>query len=110
MQPSAKTTLCQSKQGSLNILHHGLAYDFAFKNIHLLLAADEIDAFKKTLENLNEQDWFLLPDGKFVLLSVPRLGASFYLTQAEVSEMMALLLEASAMVKVHQRLLHRVSR
>ncbi len=110
MQQSEKTTLCRSEQGSLAILQHGLAYDFAFKNIHLLLAAEEIDAFKQTLEDLNEQDWFLLPDGRFVLLSVPRLNASFYLTQTEVREMIVLLLEASAMVKVHQRLLHRMRR
>ena len=70
MQQSEKTTLCRSKQGSLTFLHHGLAYDFAFKNIHLLLVPDEIDTFRQTLEALDARDWFLLPDGKFVLLPI----------------------------------------
>lgn len=110
MQQSEKTTLCRSERGSVTILHHGLAYNFMFKNICLLLAPDEIDAFRQMLEVLGAEDWFLLPDGKFVLLSISRLNASFYLTEDEVREMTALLLETSAMVKVHQCLRHRMSR
>ena len=110
MQQHEKTILCRSKQGCLSVLHHGLAYAFTFKNIHLLLEADEIDAMKQMLENLDECEWFFSPGGIFMLLSMPRLNASFYLTRAEVEEMTALLLEASVMVKVHQRLFHRVSK
>ena len=108
MQSREKSILCRSEHGFLSVLHHGLAYAFTFKNIDLLLEPDEIDVFKQTLEDLDEQDWFLLPKGKFTLFSVVRSNASFYLDEAEVNEMIRLLQEASAMVKVHQRLFNRV--
>lgn len=108
MQQHEKPTLCRSKHGSLSVLHHGLAYAFTFKNIELLLAPEEIDAFKQSLEGLDALEWFVLSNGKFVLLSLRRFDASVYLTEEEVTEMIALLQEASAMVKVHQRLLNRV--
>ena len=108
MQSHEKSILCQSEHGFLSVLHHGLAYAFTFKNIDLLLEPDEIDVFRCTLKDLDERDWFLLPEGKFTLFSVGRLNACFYLNEAEVHEMMRLLQEASAMVKVHQRLFNRV--
>ena len=108
MQQREQPILCRSEHGCLSVLHHGLAYAFTFKNIDLLLEPDEIDVFKHTLESLDEQEWILAPDGMFVLLSIGRLNASFYLTHPQVEEMISLLQEASAMVKVHQRLFNRV--
>ena len=108
MQQREKSILCRSEHGFLSVLHHGLAYAFTFKNIDLLLEPDEIDVFRQTLESLDEQEWFLLPTGAFTLLTVGRLNASVYLTRAEVEELISLLQEAFAMVKVHQRLFNRV--
>lgn len=108
MQQHEKSVLCRSKHGFLSVLHHGLAYAFTFKNIDLLLEPDEIDVFRHTLERIEEREWFRWPEGMFTLLPIGRLNASFYLTQAEVEEMKKLLQEASAMVKVHQRLFNRV--
>ena len=108
MQQREKSILCWSEHGFLSVLHHGLAYAFTFKSIKLLLAPDEIDAFKRSLKNIEAQEWFLSSEEEFTLFSVGRLNASFYLTRAEVTEMVALLQEASAMVKVHQRLFNRV--
>ena len=108
MQQHEKSILCRSNHGFLSVLHHGLAYAFTFKNINLLLEPEQIDVFKHTLESLDEREWFRLADGAFTLLSIGRLNASFYLTRTEVEEMSNLLQEASAMVKVHQRLFNRV--
>ena len=108
MQQREKSILCWSEHGHLSVLHHGLAYAFTFKSIELLLAPDEIDAFKNSLDGIREQEWFLSPEGPFTFFSIGRLNASFYLNRAEVIEMTALLQEASAMVKVHQRLFNRV--
>ena len=108
MQQHEKSILCQSKHGFLSVLHHGLTYAFTFKNIDLMLDPEEIDIFKHTLERLDERAWFRLPEGSFTLLPIGRLNASVYLTHAEVEEMIKLLQEASAMVKVHQRLFNRV--
>lgn len=108
MQQHKPTILCQSERGYLAVLDHGMAYSFSFKNIALLLAADEVDVFRQQLESLEEPEWLLAPTGRFVLLPIARLNACFYLTQAEVDEMVTLLLEAAAMVKVHQRLFNRV--
>lgn len=100
--------LCQSERGALTVINHGLAYSFTFKNIRLLLAADEIDVFRQSLEAIDEQEWFASPDNAFVLLPIHRMDACVYLTRPEVEEMIGLLLEATVMVKVHQRLVNRV--
>ena len=108
MQQHEKSILCRSTHGFLSVLHHGLAYVFTFKNIELLFEPDEIGAFKQTLEDLDEHEWFYASEGKFVLLSIGRMNACVYLTGDEVEEMVKLLQEASVMVKVHQRLVNRV--
>ena len=87
---------------------HGLAYTFTYQNISLYLTEEEIGRLKQQLEDLEAPEWFRLPDGKFVLLTIPRLEGCFYLGEAEVNEMKDLLGEAAAMVKVHQCLLNRV--
>ena len=108
MQQHSRSVLCRSEQGSLSVLDHGLAYSFTFKSIRLLLTADEVDTFRQSLEDLDEREWIAAPEATFVLLPVQRLNACTWLTRPEVDEMIKLLLEASAMVKVHQRLFNRV--
>ena len=108
MQQRQKSILCQSENGFVSVLHHGLAYAFTFKNVDLLLEPEEIDVFKQVLKSLGEQEWFLTPDGAFTMLPIGRLNGSFYFTRPEVDEMISLLQEASVMVKVHQRLVNRV--
>ena len=108
MQQHPRSVLCRSECGSLTVLDHGLAYSFTFKNIRLLLTADEVDVFRQSLENLDEQEWVIAPEGAFVLLPIYRMDACVWLTRSEVDEMIELLREASAMIKVHQRLFNRV--
>lgn len=92
----------------MTVINHGLAYSFTFKNIRLLFTADEVDIFRQSLETIDEQEWFVSPNDTFVLLPIHRMNACVYLTRPEVEEMIGLLLEATVMVKVHQRLFNRV--
>ena len=108
MQQPYETILCRSKRGWVAGLPHGLAYAFTYQNISLHLTEEEIGRLKQQLEDLEAPEWFRLPDGKFILLTIPRLEGCFYLGEVEVNEMKDLLGEAAAMVKVHQCLLNRV--
>lgn len=108
MQQPYDTVLCRSERGWFAGLAHGLAYAFTYQDISLHLTEEEISWLKQRLEDLREREWFQLPEGKFVLLTIPRLEGCFYLEEAEVDEMKDLLREAAAMAKVHQCLLNRV--
>ncbi len=108
MQQPYETILCRSERGWVAGLPHGLAYAFTYQNISVHLTEEEIGWLKQQLDDLDAHEWFCLPNGKFVLLTIPRLEGCFYLGEAEVNEMKDLLREAAAMVKVHQCLLNRV--
>ena len=108
MEQHKPSLLCQSDQGHLSVSHRGLAYAFTFKDIHLLFTAEEVDVFRRSLENIEPTAWFSTAEEAFVLFPIARLNACVYLTQSEVQEIIGLLLAAPAMIKVHQRLLHRV--
>ncbi len=108
MQQPYDTVLCRSARGWVAGLPHGLAYAFTYQNISLHLTEEEISRLKQRLESLDEREWFWSSDDRFILLTIPRLKGCFYLEEAEVSEMIDLLREAAAMVKVHQCLLNRV--
>ena len=108
MQQYSRSILCRSERGFLAVLNHGLAYSFTFKNVHLVLAADEVDTFRHSLEGIDEREWIIAPETSFTLLPIPRANVCVWLTRSEVDEMIALLREAAAMIKVHQRLLNRV--
>ncbi len=108
MQQPYDTVLCRSERGWVAGLPHGLAYAFTYRNISLHLTEEEIGRLKQRLEDLDESEWFWLADGRFTLLTIPRLAGCFYLEEAEVNEIKDLLREAAAMVKVHQCLLNRM--
>ncbi len=108
MQQSYDTVLCRTARGWVAGLPHGLAYAFTYQNITLQLTEEEISRLKQRLEDIETHEWFQLSDCQFTLLTVPRLEGCFYLEEAEVDEMINLLGEAAAMVKVHQCLLNRM--
>ncbi len=108
MEQHKPIVLCQSDQGHLSVSRHGLAYAFTFKDIDLLFTGDEVDVFRRSLERIEATAWFHTPDETFVLFPIARLNACVYLTRPEVEEIISLLSEASAMIKVYERLLHRV--
>ena len=108
MQQPYDTVLCRSERGWFAGLPHGLAYAFTYRNMRLHLTEEEINLLKEHLDNLEETAWFRLPDRRFTFLATPGSGGCFYLEETEVEEIKDLLREASAMAKVHQRLLNRV--
>lgn len=107
MQQPYNNVLCRSERGWVAGLAHGLAYAFTYQNISVHLTEEEISWLKQQLDNLQEREWFRSSDARFILLTIPGLEGCFYLEEAEVNEMKALLGEAAAMVKVHRCLLNR---
>lgn len=104
MQQQGKATLCESDNGRVNALNSGVAYELTFKDILLILTPQQLDALKRYLENLDSEVWFRTPEEEFALIYFAPLCANYYLTRQDLAEMLRLLLEASAMIKVHQRL------
>ncbi len=110
MLQQGNTTLCESENGRLSILNSGIAYKLYFKNMMLILTSQQLHALKKYLENLDPEAWFVTPDDEFALIYFTPLCANYYMTREDLSELLQLLLEALAMVKVHQRLFFKNER
>jgi hypothetical protein len=108
MQQPYDTVLCRSEHGCFAGFPHGLTYALTYQSISLYLTEEEVDQLRQHLGALEEHAWFRLPGGRFTLLTVPSLNGCLYLEEAEVNEIVGLLGEAAAMVKVHQCLLHRL--
>lgn len=104
MQQQDKATLCKSANGRVKALNSGVAYELKFKDILLILTPQQFDALKRYLENLDSEVWFRAPDEEFALIYFAPLCANYYMTRKDLAEILCLLLEASAMIKVHQRL------
>jgi hypothetical protein len=104
MQQQGKATLCESENGKVCALNNGVAYELRFKDILLLLTPQQLNALKIYLEDLDSAEWFRTPGKEFALIYFAPLFANYYMTRDDLSEILSLLLEASAMVKVHQRL------
>lgn len=104
MQQHENTILCESENGRVSILNSGIAYKLHFKNMMLILTSQQLHALKKYLENLDPEEWFFTPDEEFALVYFTPLCANYFMTREDLKELLQLLLEAMAMVKVHQRL------
>ncbi|WKN41415.1 hypothetical protein [Tunicatimonas pelagia] len=110
MEHIDKSVLCRNRVGEITALNPGVAYELTFKNVYLLLTASQIHQLKDELELLNEQDWFLGSAEAFTLLQLPLMDFSTWVTQSELEQLMQLLLEAVAMMKVHHWLAFRTER
>lgn len=110
MEHVDKSILCTNSLGKIVALNPGVAYELTFKDTHLLLTASQIHQLKCELEQLDDQDWFLTSEGAFTLLRFPFSDFSLWITQAELNKLMQLLLEATAMMKVHHWLAFRTER
>ncbi|MGB3589711.1 MAG: hypothetical protein WBA23_24400 [Tunicatimonas sp.] len=110
MEHVDKSVLCRNTLGKITALNPGVAYELTFKNVYLLLTASQIHQLKDELELLNEQDWFLGTEESFTLLRLPFMNFSVLITQLEQDQLMQLLLEAAAMMKVHHWLAFRTER
>jgi len=104
MQQQSKATLCESGNGKVFALNNGVAYELRYKDILLILTHQQLNALRFYLENLDSAEWFRTTGKEFALIYFAPLFANYYMTREDLSEMLSLLLEASAMVKVHQRL------
>jgi len=110
MEHVDKSVLCKNPLGKIAALNPGVAYELTFKNVYLLLTASQIHQLKDELELLNERDWFIGSDEPFILLRLPFMNFSVWITQSELEQLMQLLLEAVAMMKVHHWLAFRTER
>lgn len=104
MQQQGKVALCETENGRLNALNSGVAYELKFRDILLILTPQQLHSLKRYLENLDSEVWFMTPHEEFALVYFAPLCANYYMTRRDLAEMLKLLLEASAMIKVHQRL------
>ena len=104
MQQHGKVLLCETENGRLRALNNGLAYELKFRDILLLLTPQQLHSLKSYLENLDSEVWFKTTREEFALIYFAPLCANYYMTRTDLAEMLQLLLEASAMIKVHQRL------
>ncbi|MFP4089398.1 MAG: DUF6686 family protein [Cyclobacteriaceae bacterium] len=110
MQQRTKITLCKSHHGIVEVVNRGVAYELRFKNILMLMTSQQVYALNRCLKNINPKDWFLTPDDTFALIHLTPLCAHYMLSRQDVAELRQLLLEATAMIKVHQHLYFRMER
>ena len=104
MQQQNRTTLCESENGRVSVVNNGVAYELNFRDIILILTSQQFYALRRYLERLDENEWFRSSEEEFSLVYFAPLCANYYMTRKDLQEMLKLLLEASAMIKVHQRL------
>ncbi|MEQ9437824.1 MAG: hypothetical protein RIG62_02210 [Cyclobacteriaceae bacterium] len=110
MEHIDKSVLCTNNLGKITALNPGVAYELTFKQVHLLLTASQIHQLKDELERLDEREWFLTSEESFSLLRFPLMDFSIRVTRSEMDQLMQLLLEATAMMKVHHWLAFRTER
>nr|WKN39963.1 hypothetical protein K4G66_14815 [Tunicatimonas sp. TK19036] len=110
MEHVDKSVLCKNELGKITALNPGVAYELTFKQVHLLLTSSQIHQLKDEMERLDEQEWFLGSDEPFALLRFPFMDFSIWVTRSEMDMLMQLLLEATAMMKVHHWLAFRTER
>lgn len=104
MQQDDKTVLCESENGTVSAFNNAVAYELRYKQIVLILNSEQICKLKRDLQELKDLDWITTPDMKFTFFSFPQLSGNYLIKEEEVAEMLSLLLEASAMIKVHLKL------
>ncbi len=109
MQHNDKTTLCESENGIVSVFNNAVAYELKFKQLSILLTGEQIHQLKNVLEQVKEEHWFKTEEGQFTFFLFPRQIGHFLLSQGEVTELLKLLLEATAMIKVHQKLFFKIT-
>ena len=109
MQHDDKTTLCKSENGIISVFNNAVAYELRYKQVVTLLTGVQIQELKDELEKMKETDWFLMGNEKFFFFQFPQINGYFMLSEAEVNELLQLLLEASAMVKVYRKLFFKIT-
>jgi len=104
MQLHGKATLCESENGKVSVVNSGVAYKLNFKQITLYCTAQQLQALKHYIEHLDANVWFKTAEAEFALIHFAPLCANYYLTRKDLQEISQLLLEATAMIKVHRHL------
>ncbi len=110
MEHLDKSMLCQNSLGEITAINPGIAYEFTFKNVHLLLTASQIHQLKEEFERIDDSDWFRATEEDFTLLRFSAANFSVWVTRPDWEKLMQLLLEATAMMKVHHWLAFRTER
>ncbi|MEM6841810.1 MAG: hypothetical protein AAF944_13325 [Bacteroidota bacterium] len=105
-----KSILCQNSLGTITALNPGVAYEFTFKNVHLLLTANQIHRLKEEFEQVGEPEWFRTMEEEFTLLRFSATDFSVWVTRSDWEKLIQLLREATAMMKVHHWLAFRTER
>lgn len=110
MQRHAKITLCKTKNGLVEVVNRGVAYELRFRHILMFMTAQQVHALDRYLRHLNPEDWFKADDDTYALIHMAPLCAHYMLSRQDVRELRQLLLEATAMIKVHQHLYYTKER
>lgn len=109
MQQNDKSILCESENGKLSVFNNAVAYELQFKQIVLVLSSEKIHALKNQLENLQASDWFSTPAERFTFFHFSPISGNFFLSESDVAELLQLLLEATAMIKVYRKLIFKIT-
>lgn len=109
MQQDDKTVLCESENGSVSAFNNAVAYELRYKQMVLILNSEQIHKLQQNLQELKDWDWITTSGTKFTFFSFPPLSGNYLLDEREVAEILALLLEAVAMIKVHLKLFLRTT-
>lgn len=109
--PQHETTiLCESENGEVSILSSGIAFKLHFKDIMLILTSHQLYSLKKYLESFEHEKWFNTPYEEFAFIYFTPLCTHYFMSRDDLNELQRLLLEATAMVKVHQRLFFKTEK
>lgn len=104
MQLDDKTILCESENGIVSVFNNTVAYELKYKQIVIILNSEQVHSLKNELQNLKDSDWFSTAALKLTFFNFPQLNGNYLISESEVAEMLQLLLEATAMIKVHHKL------
>lgn len=109
MQHTDKTILCESTHGKISVYNNAVAYHLTFGQIDVVLHGEQIHALIDTLEGLSAADWFTTPTHSFTFLHIDQLQGNFLLSEEEVADLLKLLREGAAMIKVHHKLFFKTT-
>ncbi len=109
MQHTDKTILCESNYGKISVYNNAVAYHLTFKQITVVLHGEQIHALMDTLAGLSASDWFTTPASSFTFFHIDQLQGNFLLSEEEVADLLKLLREGTAMIKVHHKLFFKAT-
>lgn len=104
MQHNDKTALCKSRYGSVSVFNNAVAFELKFRQISAILDSEKVHQLNDSIQHIKDEDWMHTSDQKFAFINLPQLEGNYMLTEEEIRDLRQLLLEASAMIKVHHRL------